>query len=595
MPRLLPTRTIRAALFALVALAFVPLVALGVWEVALDYREHREAEARASLDLARSIGAAAEAFVHDLVRLEHAAGAAFATHGSTPEEAERVLRLVGAGVPAVRDMTWLDREGRVVASTEPQLVGRSFYARDYFQEIARGAEWRVSPLLRSVVDGRATFIVARGLRDPEGRLTAVVAAAVDADELGAAVLRDRGAHGSTALRDAAGTLVARTPARPLSWEDRRRGSGQEHVRTALSGRVVTGVHRSALTDEPRIGATVPIPSLGWAASASRSLDEALAPARRRAQLHAAVLLALVAATLAAALLVARRIAGPLRALEAEARTLSRGGAPGQALRGPVEVRRVAAALRAMATGLAERRVELDRLHEERETLMRSVSHDLRTPLHVIVGQATILARRAEAPELRQRADAILASAERMSRLIGDLVDAARIEAGHLDLRLEPLDLATFVLGWKERVAGALQVERVRLEVPPSVPAVRADPARVDQILANLVSNALKYSLPDSEVHVALTSTGAGLRLAVSDVGPGIPPEEVPRVFERYYRAKGSARAEGLGLGLFITRNLVEAHGWSLELRSEVGRGSVFTVVVPLHGAGAATASPSAVA
>jgi signal transduction histidine kinase len=227
--------------------------------------------------------------------------------------------------------------------------------------------------------------------------------------------------------------------------------------------------------------------------------------------------------------------------------------------------------------------------------MRSVSHDLRTPLHVIVGQATILARRAEAPELRQRADAILASAERMSRLIGDLVDAARIEAGHLDLRLEPLDLATFVLGWKERVAGALQVERVRLEMPPSVPAVRADPARVDQILANLVSNALKYSLPDSEVHVALTSTGAGLRLAVSDVGPGIPPEEVPRVFERYYRAKGSARAEGLGLGLFITRNLVEAHGWSLELRSEVGRGSVFTVVVPLQGAGAATASPSAVA
>jgi signal transduction histidine kinase len=595
MPRPIPPPTIRGALFALLAVAFVPLVLVGGWRVAHDYREHRDAEARASGELARSIAVAAEEFVQDLVRTEYAVAASVATHGSTPAQIQRVLAHVLAGLPAVRDVSWLDAEGRVVASTEPQLAGKSFYARDYFQEIARGAEWRVSPVVRSVVDGRATFIVARGVRDEAGELAWVVAAAVDVDEFGAEVLRERARRGSTSIRDSEGTLVAIAPPRALRWDERRRASEAEWIRRALSGREVVGVFESPLTGERRVGAIVPLPTLGWAAHASRPFDVAIAPVRRAAVIHAAVLLAIVLAALAAALFVARRIAGPLRALEAEAGRLARGGQPGGALHGPVEVRRVASALRAMAAGLAERRAELDRLHDERETLMRSVSHDLRTPLHVIVGQATLLERRLESPELHQRAEAILASAGRMTRLIGELVDAARLEAGHVDLRLEAMDLGAFLLGWRERVAEALPIERVRVEVPASVPAVRADPARLDQILANLVSNALKYSLPDTGVRIALAATPSALRLAVSDVGPGIPPDEVPRLFERYYRAKGSVGAEGLGLGLFITRKLVEAHGWRVEVESEVGKGSVFTVIVPVDGARTAQRSPSAVA
>jgi signal transduction histidine kinase len=597
MPGPTPPPTIRGALFALLALAFVPLVLFGGWEVARDYTEHRDAETRASGELARSIAAAAEAFVQDLVRTEYAVAASDAAHGSTPAEIERVLALVVGRLPAVRDMSWLDGEGRVVASTEPQLVGKSFYGREYFQEIARGAEWRVSHVVQSVVDGRATFIVARGIRGPTGALDSVVAAAVDADAFGAVVLRERGRGGSTSLRDTNGTLVAIAPPRLLAWEDRRRGTKHEWIQRALSGREGVGVFPSPLTGERRVGAIVPLPAMGWAAHASRSFGEAMAPVRRGGVIHGSVLLAIVLASLAAALFVARRIVGPLRALEVEAGRLAQGGEPDAELRGPVEVRGVASALRAMAAGLAERRAELDRLHDERETLMRSVSHDLRTPLHVIVGHAALLRRHVESPELQHRTEAILASADRMTRLIGDLVDAARLAEGHLDLRLEAMDLPAFLAGWRERVAGALPVERVRLEVPADVPVpmVRADPARLDQILTNLVSNALKYSLPDSAVHVALAAGPSSLRLAVSDVGPGIPPEEVSRLFERYYRAKGSAGAEGLGLGLFITRKLVEAHGWRVEVHSEVGKGSVFTVVVPLDGAEPAQSSPSAVA
>ena len=595
---LLPPPTIRGALFSLLVLSFLPLLVFGVVEVAAEYRGHRDAEAEAAAEVARSVGLATEALVRDLVRVEYAVGASFAGPGATPSQIQRTLGRVVDAMPGIRDMSWIDRHARVVASTEPQLVGKSLFAREYFHEISAGAEWRVSPLLRSIVDGRATVIVARGLRAPDGELLGVVAAAVEPDAFSRA-LRQFG-DGTTAIVDSAGTLVANEPARALEWSERRRPSEHPWIQGALNGQDEVGVFPGVFYGEPRVGAVVPIPGLGWVAWASRPLDAAMAPVRRAALMHAGVFLVIALGGLGGALRVARRISRPLRTLEGEAARLARGGEPVGAVRGPVEVRRVAHALRSMASALETRRAAVEALTGERETLMQTVSHDLRTPLHVVVGQARMLERQGD-PEVQRRAEAILSSAGRMTRLIGDLVDAARLEAGHLELRLEPMDLASFLGGWGNRVAGGLPVERVRLEVPEPVPAVLADPCRLDQIVANLVSNALKYSVPDSEVRVALTAerssegaTPRALRLAVADVGPGIPAEELPRLFERYYRSKSAAHAEGLGLGLFITRKLVEAHGWRIDVASELGKGSVFTVVIPLS-APATSPSSSAVA
>jgi signal transduction histidine kinase len=477
---------------------------------------------------------------------------------------------------------------------------------------------------------------------------------------------------------------------------------------------------------------VPIRELGWVAHASRPRAQILGEARGYAARFGAAALAVAIAALAAASLLASRIAGPLRALEHHASELGQGSPGPMRSRGPLEVRRVARALDAMAASLSRRRVELEAAHREaqdatehaqargaeldaivaalpvglvvldaggraarvndvaveilaleeadlalspaerwercrpsradgsplgadghpavralagetvrgevvrierrgggpawiaasaapirapdgqgrgavltivdvtqlrgleaeRDTLIHTVSHDLRTPLHVIVSHAELLRRRGD-EEARHRADAILAAAGRMTRLVGDLVDAARLETGRVQLHLEAIDLARFLPAWRERVTGALPVERVRVSTAGAIPAVVADPARLDQILANLVSNALKYSPDDAAVDVELARTGRALRLSVRDRGPGIPPEDLPRVFERYWRGTGAARAEGLGLGLFITRKLVEAHGWSIEAASALGEGSVFTVVVPLERTRAAPAEGAA--
>jgi PAS domain S-box-containing protein len=735
-------------LLALMAIALTPLVGVSVYDVMDEHRDQRDVEVGASAELARMVATALDAFVADVLRAEYAMAVSFAHHGHTPQEIQQELALVSRELPAVADMSWLDPRGVVLASTAPALVGKSLYARDYFQAIRGGADRAVSPLVSSLADGRPVFVVARAFRGEAGPLAGVVTAAVDAARLGP-LLAPRSGGGRTSVVDSAGVLVAtQPPLAEVSWEFREQTREHPFIRKALHGEEALGMFRSPLSGELRLGAVVPVTGIGWVAHASRPLDEALAPVRRTATLHTAALAAVALAALAAALLLARTIERPLVQLEAHAARLGRGGEPVVPVHGPVEVRRVARALEQMAATVAERRADLEaaneqlarseerarelarraaeaaslaqarsaeleavmsalpvglvivdaarnvlqvnasageifglaareasapglaglrgkldvfaadgrcveeddrppsralrgehvrgevlrieargggrppiwvaasaapirdpggvirgavttfvditelrRLGEERETLMQTVSHDLRTPLHVIVGHAELLRRRGD-EEGRQRGEAILASAGRMTRLIGDLVDAARLEAGHVTLHLEPVDLSMFLVRWRERMAAALDVQRVKLTVPGAVPVVLADAARLDQILANLVTNALKYSVADSDVRVALEVAPPDLRLSVTDRGPGIAADELPRLFQRYYRAKSAVRAEGLGLGLFITRKLVEAHGWRIEAASEPGAGSVFTLVVPAAG-GSASRSTAA--
>ncbi len=224
---------------------------------------------------------------------------------------------------------------------------------------------------------------------------------------------------------------------------------------------------------------------------------------------------------------------------------------------------------------------LRELQEEREDLLRAVSHDLRNPLTAILGQAERLLRALDrvgmaGPE-RQAAEAIITGGRRMNSMIQDLVDAARIEAGQLKLRLQAVDLRAFIVGLLERQAETLEVGRIRLIAPADLPPVRADPDRLERILVNLLSNALKYSWPGTEVTITLSRRAGEVITAIRDRGPGIAPEDLPHIFERFYRVrKGRPRAEGLGLGLYITKGLVEAQRKRIWAESEPGVGSTFS-------------------
>jgi PAS domain S-box-containing protein len=228
------------------------------------------------------------------------------------------------------------------------------------------------------------------------------------------------------------------------------------------------------------------------------------------------------------------------------------------------------------------------LEEQREDLLRAVSHDLRNPLTVVQTNAQLLLRtldrRGEEGLERKQAEGILTSARRMNAMIQDLVDATRLEAGLLTVRPKPVELRPFVEELLRRQAGILDTERIHIADGQDLPAVLADPDRVERILVNLLANALKYSAPGSPVTVSLYRRDGEVVTAVSDLGPGIPPGELPRIFQRFYRGRvTSVRGEGLGLGLHITKGLVEALGGRIWAESEVGVGSTFSFSLPVAG------------
>jgi signal transduction histidine kinase len=227
--------------------------------------------------------------------------------------------------------------------------------------------------------------------------------------------------------------------------------------------------------------------------------------------------------------------------------------------------------------------EIQQLQAERQDLLRAVSHDLRNPLQIVLLQAERLQRAlpADAAKERRSADAIANAARNMSAMIRDLVEAVRLEAGRFALQPETVALPGWIRDRLSLTAGVLDTSRIVFEFDPDLPDVRADPARLDRVVTNLVGNALRYSDPAREVRVGARRTGAAVEVWVADRGVGITPEDLPHIFERFYRGKLTSRSEGLGLGLFIVRMLVEAQGGEVRAESRVGEGSTFSFTLPV--------------
>jgi signal transduction histidine kinase/CHASE3 domain sensor protein len=223
------------------------------------------------------------------------------------------------------------------------------------------------------------------------------------------------------------------------------------------------------------------------------------------------------------------------------------------------------------------------IDEVKSALISTVSHELRTPLTLIHGFAELLVLRDMAPE-RQRSSAveILDASRRLARLIDDLLSVSRMESGRLVLDPRPLDLAAVV----ERILSPFRAmaakHTIRTKLPPSLPVVWGDPDKVEQILTNLVGNAIKYSPGGGEVLVAVEHDGDTVQVSVRDQGIGMSPRDMGQLFEKFYRVDREEvrRAGGTGLGLYITKRLVEMHGGRLWAESWPGVGSVFRFTLP---------------
>jgi PAS domain S-box-containing protein len=231
--------------------------------------------------------------------------------------------------------------------------------------------------------------------------------------------------------------------------------------------------------------------------------------------------------------------------------------------------------------------ELRNLEEGRQDFLRAVSHDLRQPLTVIQGQAQMLKGRLERAGQPERdvkgAERIIDSSRRMGKMISDLLEATRLEAGQMPLDLGPVDLYSLALETVGRLDNQDGAGRVHVELPEeALSPVSGDRVSIERVLGNLIGNALKYSDPDTPVTIRLSRAGNELLASVIDQGRGVSAADLPHLFGRYFRAREvRERHDSLGLGLYICRLLVEAHGGKIWVESEVGKGSTFSLSLPL--------------
>ncbi|MGE5225348.1 MAG: sensor histidine kinase [Planctomycetaceae bacterium] len=345
--------------------------------------------------------------------------------------------------------------------------------------------------------------------------------------------------------------------------------------------MLAGMHGVEVVDVPRgqpvrapvvvNGQTVGSIELRFPASHLPSPEEGV----REALLRTAVLGAIVAVATAVAVsfFVAQRVSGPIAALTDAAAEIEAGHRGVRVdLTAPGEIGTLAAAFDRMSTSL-------EREDELRRQLVRDVAHEVRTPLSILQGTTEALVdgvMPADADTLASLHDEVL----RLSRLVGDLETLAAAEAASLHLEVDPLDLAEVGAAAAELAGPAATLAELALETDLEPAPTTGDAGRLRQVAMNLVANAFRYTPAGGTVTVRTALDDGEAVLEVLDTGPGIAPEDLPRLFERFYRGRAAEDVAGSGIGLAVAAELVAAHGGRIEAGDRDGGGARFTVRLP---------------
>ena len=383
----------------------------------------------------------------------------------------------------------------------------------------------------------------------------------DADLTGAVAVAARG-QATLVVRDVGGTVVT-APAEEAA-QMLEEMHGVEIVDIPRGDPVVAPV----TVDGEQVGSLV----LRFPASHLPAPEQQVRSALTRTALVGAAVAVLVG--IGIALFVARRVSRPLLALTDAATEM---GAGERGVR--VDMGDQPGELGVLATAFDQMSESVEREEALRRQLVRDVAHEVRTPLTILRGTTEGLVDGVLDPDeetLRSLHDEVL----RLTRLVGDLETLAAADAASLRLEVRPVDLAE-VAGAAVALARAAATDAdLALETDLRPASAEGDPERLRQIVLNLLSNALRHTPPGGRIEVRTSLDGELAVLEVLDNGPGIAPEDLPHVFERFYRGKGAEESSGSGIGLAVAAELVAAHGGGIEARNREEGGAVFTVRLP---------------
>jgi signal transduction histidine kinase/ActR/RegA family two-component response regulator len=384
--------------------------------------------------------------------------------------------------------------------------------------------------------------------------------------------------------NATGKVIARS-IEPSRW-----------IGTSLAGTpfapTSTGVTRRDLNGTQRIYADAVVPDLGWKLYVGENEQRALAAGTRLRNRELLIILTSLALFLLVTLFVYRRTVVPMRRLSLGVeRTAAQGHDHTVAVSGSAEVRGLATEVNALIASVnaqeAVRRAkeEAERANEAKTRFLSHMSHEFRTPLAAILGFAELLNTAAVDEKQRSWSGYVLDGGRHLLQLVNELLEISRIESGMMMLTSEPVDVGQTVAEVLQLVGPLADERGIRLEsatTSEAAPYALADPLRLKQVLLNLVSNAIKYNIEAGRVTVRTTETTSGrVCVTVVDTGKGIPADDLEKLYKPFERLDADAsQIVGSGLGLVVTKGLVDAMNGRLDVESELGVGTTFTIELP---------------
>jgi signal transduction histidine kinase len=545
--------TLRARLLALALLAVLP--ALGL--VALTAKQNRDVLARqveeSSLRLARLTSGEHERAIEGARQLlTGLARIPEIQRGGPP--CERLLEDLLVRFPTYANFGVADLKGDVFCSSVETRGTVSIADRSYFRGAVSGRDFTIGDFQIGRITNVPTLNFGYPILDRLGRTRSVVFAALSLESLSDVIARAGLPSGSsTIVLDGKGVILARSPdpgrfvGRAVPDNALARGMRASESGTAdLAG--PDGVDRVygwvRLRGGGAVSVAVGVPSATAFAEVNRTYWRTLVA------LAGVGLLALAAAWYVGTLFIVRPVT---RAIELERQ--------------------------------ARERLEL--VDKMRSDFVSMVSHELRNPMATIRGFAQILEAQEDslpAGKRRETYEVIVRQVDRMASLVDNVLEVSRMESDSFSYAFRPYDLRSLLAECVEEARAGWPAHTITLDAPNGAPAIRGDRDRIKQVMLNLVSNACRYSPDGSPVVVRAAAGGSSARIDVVDEGVGIAAEHQSMLFQRFARVRtpDTANVRGTGLGLYISRRIVEVHGGTITVASEPGRGSTFSVTLPLE-------------
>jgi two-component system, NtrC family, sensor kinase len=587
------------------ALVAVPLVGTSVYLLDSSYNENKRALIRLQQEKAKSLALTVEQALREQVaRL----GSVHVT-GLSRSQRYAMLRPLLITDPNVSNVSYVDQRGRELlnfrgfgSESSTDLSERHFF------KAARASGVFFSGMYRSP---------SGAVRSP-GLPTIEIAAA---ENYGKGVVREwllpagafqdviAGTHlgpsGYAYLVDARGRPLAHPNGEIL----RRFRTGAiksltslPQVKEALGSVSGTGSKTGRnFSGERVLSAWATVGPVGWKVFIEQPESEVFAPLRGKIWRTALLLAAFMGAAILLSVLLARRLVRPIRRMQLAAKAIGAGayderielkrrdelGGLAEALNG------MAASLQELITGLeskvAERTRELEIASKHKSDFLANMSHELRTPLNAIVGFSQLLQEQLFGEvnaKQKEYLDDILSSANHLLSLINDILDLSKVEAGQVELEVATFSLREalergIVMVREKAAKNGIQLD---LRLDPSVDLIEGDERRIRQVVFNLLSNAVKFTPEGGSVGVSTVRSDGEVRVAVTDTGPGVAPADQGRIFEEFQQARVGSddRPEGTGLGLALSKRLVQLHGGRIWVESELGKGSTFVFTLPVE-------------